>query len=83
MQYSLVLDKRYLTLGNLFLLVTQPGGRRFWELMSAGGGVVQPRPDPADTAQEEVGEAQGCHQQEPKVEQKAGVVDPVNRSASN
>ena len=45
--------------------------------------MVQPRPDPVDTAQEEVGEVQGCHQQEPKVEQKDKVVDPVRRSVSN
>ena len=45
--------------------------------------MVQPRPDPADTAQEEVGEVQGCLQQEPKVEQKDEVVDPNKRSASN
>ena len=82
-QYALVLDKRYLTLGNLFLLVTQSGGRRFWELVLVGGGVVQPRPDPADAPQEEIVEVQGCLQQEPKVEQKDKVVDPDKRSASN
>ena len=45
--------------------------------------MVTPMPGPADTAQEKVGEVQGCHQQEPKVEQKDEVVDPVERSVSN
>ena len=45
--------------------------------------MVMPRPGPVDTAQEEVGEVQGCPQQEPKVEQKDEVVDPVERSVSN
>ena len=71
-------NKRYLTLGNFYLLITLPGGRRFWELVSVGGGVVVPRPGPVDTAQEEVLKVQGCSQQEPKVEQKDEVVDPVS-----
>ena len=86
MQYAVCCgsqNKRYLTLGNLYLLITLPGGRRFWELVSVGGGVVMPRPGPADTAQEEVGKVQGCQQQEPKVELKDEVVDPMERSVSN
>ena len=70
-------------LGNLFLLLTEPGGRRFWELVSSEVGVVQPRPDPVDAPQEEVGEVQGCPRQKPDVEKEDEVVDPGKRPTSN
>ena len=48
-------------------------------MVSEGGGVVMPRPGLVDTAPEEVVKVQGCPQQEPKVEQKDEVVDPVSK----
>ena len=61
--------------GNLFLLLTEPGGRRYWELVSSEDGVVEPGPDPADAPQEEVGGLCGCPQQEPDVEEEDNAVD--------
>ena len=58
-QYPVVHVKRYLSLGNLFLLLTEPGGRRHWELVTSVDGVVEPGLGPADAPQEEVGACVG------------------------
>ena len=45
--------------------------------------VVQPRPDPVDAPQEEVGEVQGYPRQKPDVEKEDEVVDPGKMPTSN
>ena len=65
----------------MFLLLTEPGGRRHWKLVSSRDGVIEQ--GPVDVPQGEDGGLHECPQQEPDVEEEEDNAEDAGKGSTS